>query len=152
VPRRRAGRPPLLEPNLTPLVDVVFLLIVFFIVVAQITTGERLDLTPPRLLDALTAQADESRRVILNVAPADQVGAVGGAYLLAGRAFGGDDDGLAALADRLAQMVARDPAIAVTVRADRLEDTARVHAALRACATAGVTRVNLVAERVEIPR
>jgi len=134
------------------MVDVVFLLIVFFIVVAQITTGQRLDLSLPRLLDALTVEPGEERRVIINVAPADQAAAAGGAYLLAGSAYADDEPGLAALTDRLAQMVARDPTLAVTVRADRLDDTARVHAALSACANAGATRVNLVAERVEIAR
>lgn len=152
MPRRAPTRKPLISPDLTPMVDVVFLLIVFFIVVAQITTNERLDLTLPELRNALTVKPGDDRRVILNVAPAEQEPAVGGGYLLGHRAYPDTDAGIGALTDRLATLVARDPAIAVTVRADRVERYERVHAALRACAEAGVTRVNLVAEHVDIAR
>ncbi len=152
MPRRGSTRPPLLEPNLTPMVDVVFLLIVFFIVVAQITTSERLDLTLPRLRDAPSVEPGDERRVVLNVAPRDQRETLGGAYLVAGDAFADDLAGVGALTDRLAALVARDPGIAVTVRADRAEAYERVHTALRACAEAGVARVNLVSEPLEFVR
>jgi len=138
-----------IQPNLTPMVDVVFLLIVFFIVVAQITTSERFDLILPKLLHAQTAPQSDERRIVINVVPEAEIDAQGGAFLLAGSAFGESGDAYDALVDRLSQITARDPSIAVSVRADRAEPYRRVHMALRACQEAGVARVNLIAERVE---
>ena len=143
---------PGLSPNLTPLVDVVFLLIVFFIVVAQITTNERLELTLPNLVDAQTVEPTDQRRVIINVAPQSEVASVGGVYLLSGETFPDDNEGIAALTDRLSVIHARNPAIAVSIRADRMEQYQRVHEAMRACAQAGVRRVNLIAQRDETIR
>lgn len=147
--RRRA---PAIQPNLTPMVDVVFLLIVFFIVVAQITTNERLELILPKLVDARTVDPGEERRVVVNVVPESEVAAQGGAFLMTGDVYAADDAGVGALIDRLSQIQARDPGIAVSVRADRVERYDRVHAALRACAEAGVNRVNLIAEPHEVMR
>jgi len=138
-----------IEPNLTPMVDVVFLLIVFFIVVAQITTSERFELVLPKLLHAQTAPQSDERRIVINVVPEEEVDTQKGAFLLAGSVFGQSGEGYDALVDRLSQIRARNPSIAVSVRADRAEQYERVHVALRACQEAGITRVNLIAERVE---
>lgn len=138
-----------IQPNLTPMVDVVFLLIVFFIVVAQITTSERFELVLPKLLHAQTTPLGDERRIVINVVPEAEMDAQQGAFLLAGSAFGQSDEDYDALVDRLSQIRARDPSIAVLVRADRAEQYQRVHMALRACQEAGIVRVNLVAERLE---
>lgn len=138
-----------ISPNLTPMVDVVFLLIVFFIVVAQITSNERLKLTPPAIADAQTVDPGEERRVIINIVPENQIAEIGGDFLLAGELFRDDDAGRADLTDRLAVIRARNDRIAVSVRADRTERYDRAHHALRACAHAGVMRVNLIAEPIE---
>ena len=149
---RRARRQPVIQPNLTPMVDVVFLLIVFFIVVAQITTSERLELILPKLLEARTVEPGEERRIVVNVVPEAEIAELGGAFLISGDVFGEDEAGVGALIDRLSAIRARDPGISVSVRADRVERYDRVHAALRACAEAGMNRVNLIAEPVEIQR
>lgn len=138
-----------IQPNLTPMVDVVFLLIIFFIVVAQITTSERLELTIPKLLDARTVDPGDERRIIVNVVPLSEIAEIGGDFLVSGDVYAIDEAGVGALIDRLSAIRGRDPGIAVSVRADRVERYERVHEALRACAEAGVTRVNLIAEPVE---
>ena len=150
--RRARTYSPGIQPNLTPMVDVVFLLIIFFIVVAQITTSERLELTIPRLLDSRTIDPGEERRIVVNVVPRSEVATVGGDFLMSGDVFAINDEGVGALIDRLSAIRGRDPAVAVSVRADRVESYDRVHEALRACAEAGVTRVNLIAEPVEAVR
>jgi biopolymer transport protein ExbD len=138
-----------IQPNLTPMVDVVFLLIVFFIVVAQITTSERFELILPKLLHAQTTPQSDERRVVINVVPEAEMEAQQGAFLLAGSAFGHTEEAYEELVRRLSKIRGRDPSIAVSVRADRSEQYERVHVALRACQDAGITRVNLIAERVE---
>lgn len=55
--------------DLTPMIDVVFLLIIFFLVVTQITTQDNVNL---RLPDALAANIDEAqvqRPLVVHIAP-----------------------------------------------------------------------------------
>ncbi len=148
----RARHKPGIQPNLTPMVDVVFLLIVFFIVVAQITTNERLELILPKLFEARTVDPGEERRIVVNVVPQAEIAEIGGAFLMSGDVFADDNAGVGALIDRLSAIRARDPGISVSVRADRVEHYDRVHTALRACAEAGMARVNLIAERMDVAR
>jgi biopolymer transport protein ExbD len=61
------------DVDLTPMIDVVFLLIIFFILVTTITTQENVNL---RLPDALAANEDdpaEDRPFIVHIAPYDQM-------------------------------------------------------------------------------
>ncbi|MGB0767203.1 MAG: ExbD/TolR family protein [Phycisphaeraceae bacterium] len=59
------------EPNLniTPLIDVVFLLIVFFMLVNNIVTDEVPELKLPDLEDPNTSTPEGDRRVIVNIVP-----------------------------------------------------------------------------------
>lgn len=55
--------------NITPLIDVVFLLIVFFMIVNNIVTDEVPELQLPDLIDPETNQPEGDRRVIVNIIP-----------------------------------------------------------------------------------
>lgn len=60
------------EVDLTPMIDVVFLLIIFFLVVTQITTQDNVNL---RLPDALAAneEPDDAKKIFtVHIAPVDQ--------------------------------------------------------------------------------
>jgi|GEM_PF-777625 len=55
--------------NITPLIDVVFLLIVFFMLVNNIVTDEAPPLQLPDLIDPVTHEADADSRVVVNIIP-----------------------------------------------------------------------------------
>ncbi|MEO0586397.1 MAG: biopolymer transporter ExbD [Planctomycetota bacterium] len=59
------------EMNITPLIDVVFLLIVFFMLVNKIVSDESVPMRVPVLDDPQTREVGEVERVVVNVAPAE---------------------------------------------------------------------------------
>lgn len=66
VTRRGPVKPQL---NITPLIDVVFLLIVFFMIVNNIVTDEVPELQLPELVDPETHQPEGKSRVLVNIIP-----------------------------------------------------------------------------------
>lgn len=140
--RRRRKDPADLRANLTPMIDIVFQLIIFFMVVAQITRQRAVELTPPMIEIRAGAETDDKEPpVVINVVP----GALG--YRLGDETFDRTERGLAALTQRIGEAIARRPAAAVQVRADRLEDYQRVRPALEAARAAGAPSVGLVTMR-----
>lgn len=119
--------------NMTPMIDVVFLMIIFFMLVAELSRARAIDVDPPRqtgieatndgtLLLQLDSQADPAR-------------------VLAGdRWYALDDPGLDALAGRLAGLDR------VRLRADRDARYAAPSLVLDVIRDAGVTMVELVVE------
>lgn len=150
MPRNRRKFPvAVIEANLTPMIDVTFLLIVFFTLVSGIADNERVDMALSRVPPGASAQANEESRVMLNVIPATD-GRIGG-YLLAGETFDATPDGVARLADTLAGLYRRNPNLAVHLRADRATLYEWVEPAMRATTTAAslagggaLPRLNLV--------
>ena len=70
VTRRGPVKPQL---NITPLIDVVFLLIVFFMIVNNIVTDEQPKMVLPDIEKPLTFEPDGKSRVVINVVPVEQV-------------------------------------------------------------------------------
>lgn len=139
--------PARLEPNLTPMVDVVFLLVVFFSVFAHIMNAERFELPLPSTLEPAVPPAPSERlRIVVNVAPPGRAAEAGGAYLVGPRAFGAGAAGLRDLTEHLRESIARDPDAEVVVRAARDEQYERVHPALLAAQAAGARRAELAIE------
>ena len=82
-----------IEANLTPLIDVTFLLIVFFVLVSQIVEVENVDMDLPRPRDAATVLAGDEQRAVINVVPSNvEVGGVVG-YRIGTRLFSPDPAG-----------------------------------------------------------
>jgi len=149
MPRRASRSRPIADSSLTPLVDVTFLLIVFFVVVAHISSSERIPMPLSRIAQAETAPDKLQRRLVINVVPPDRIASVGGSYLVGMRAYGSTDIDLERIRDALALREAESPGTAVVVRAARTEAYARVHAVLEACREAGMTDVRLVTEEFD---
>ncbi|XOV75918.1 MAG: ExbD/TolR family protein [Phycisphaerales bacterium] len=126
--------------NMTPMIDVVFLLIIFFMLVSQIQRARLVDLTLPEIADAKTDEPRESV-VVINVVPQDREGAP---YRLGTLDFDNDRAGLDGLVRQLVRERERDPQSIVIVRADRTETYERVHPVLQAVSDAGLTRVQLL--------
>ncbi|MCA9281305.1 MAG: biopolymer transporter ExbD [Phycisphaeraceae bacterium] len=133
-----------LRSNLTPMIDIVFQLIIFFMVVAQITRHRAVELTPP-MIEARQNNNDKNKTppIVIHVIPGASAESAP-AYRLNDELFERTDEGLAALARRVAESISREPGAEVHVRADRLEDYARVRPALEAARKGGASTVGLV--------
>lgn len=141
---RKHNEPAEIRANLTPMIDIVFQLIIFFMVVAQITRHQAVELTPPMIESRPGEKPDANTPpIVVHVIPgATASGAP--AYRLNDDLFEHTDSGLSALARRIAESIARSPEAQVQVRADRLEEYARVRPALRAAREGGAASVGLV--------
>ena len=122
---------PLAEINVTPMVDVMLVLLVIFMVTAPLlTVGVPLDL-PKTAAAAIT---DPKPPVILSLTR------VGEVYIGDDRIEPGD------LAERLAGLAAEDPTRIVYVRGDRTISYTQLMEALGLVNRAGFSKVTLVAE------
>jgi biopolymer transport protein ExbD len=134
--------PARIESNLTPLIDLTFLLIVFFVLVSQITSIESLPLALPRPSESVARAPGDDPRVVVNVVPAQGGGAAG--YTLGKREFAATREGVGELAGVLAQAMRAQPATEINVRADRSTEYRWVRPVLdavsNALAESGISR------------
>lgn len=138
---RRTRRGVIAEANMTPMIDVVFLLIIFFLVSSHLARREtRLELALP---SAATGQADNdpAPRLTINV-EADGALTLGTAPVDA-----------AELASRLAaEREQQGDALRVRLRSDQAAPYSAVEPALVACSEAGVDDLALAVYGQEGPR
>ena len=128
---RRTAPPPLSEINVTPLVDVMLVLVVIFLVTAPLLAGSlRLDL--PRAGGAAPSSAPAAVAVAL-----DPQGAV---------FLDGQPIEMPQLAERLRQAAAVNPGTEVQLRADRSVPYGRVVEVLDLAQAAGLNRIGFVAD------
>jgi biopolymer transport protein TolR len=128
---RSQGPQPMSDINMTPLVDVMLVLVVIFIITAPLLASSiRLDL--PRTDAAKPSETPKFVTVTLDKA---------GATFL-------DDRPVtpAELAERLAQAAQRDPEMEVQLRADQAVPYGRVIEVMGAAQKAGLNRVGFVAD------
>jgi biopolymer transport protein ExbD len=122
---------PLAEINVTPMVDVMLVLLIIFMVTAPLlTVGVPLDL--PKTTAAELVQPKEP--IVLSL---DREGDT---------FIGNEPVAAADLKDRLAQLAAEDPERVIYVRGDRTISYAQLMDALGLVNTAGFTKVSLLAE------
>ena len=100
-----------ISANLTPMIDVSFLLIVFFVLVSRLSDAEQAPLTLPAVREGVATRAGDEARIVVNVLPGD-AGAIAG-YAIGPRVFPASADGVAALAEQLADGYRRNPRLAV---------------------------------------
>lgn len=117
--------------NMTPLIDVVFLLIIFFLVSSHLARQEtQLDLDLPDAASGELAQASSARVVTVNLLPT-------GELMLAGEATPVEQ-----LAAKLEREVQRDQTpVEVRLRSDRSAPYGDVEPILAACAKANVWNI-----------
>ena len=127
--------------NMTPMIDVVFLLIIFFLVSSHLAQQEvQLDLDLPGAGTGQRAEEDETRRLVVNVLPEAE-----GAVMVGGRLM--RDDDLAQLIDFENRRSGSQ--LEVRIRSDRKVPYRVVEPIMVACARSGVWRVTfaVVGER-----
>lgn len=143
--------------NLTPMIDMTFLLIVFFVLVSRIVSSENVDLRLPEPINPETITLAEENRIVINIKPAESGGAILG-YRMGGRDFPPDAAGLQSMTEQLTELYRSNPAINVNLRADRrthyelvepvmqmISDAARqAHASIEGAPAGTAARVNLV--------
>lgn len=121
-----------LDINMTPLVDIVFLLIVFFVVSSHLAKQEiQLQLDLPDALSARRVSATQARRLVVNVLP-------GGKLMLAGSVVTADElEKMVAYESRRAKEV-----LEVRIRSDRNVPYEQIEPVLVSCARGGVWNVS----------
>ena len=129
-----------INANMTPMIDVTFLLIVFFVVVSQIVDAEAVPMDLPAPDHAVAGVSDEPDRVIVNLVPLDG-GEVAG-IIVGGHSIAWDSmDELTAIVHTRLQGGASD----VHLRADRATKYTHIHHVIEAIRAVGTTpRVQLV--------
>jgi len=148
---RRSQRTTSIEANLTPMIDVVFLLVIFFALVSGITSRDQIAMQLARVTPGVAAKPDADARWVLQVVPADGGRAAG--YALNGVLYAADADGAERVARALADGYRANPRLEVHLRADRATEYRWVEPAMRAATTAArlaggdaLPRLNLVVE------
>jgi biopolymer transport protein ExbD/biopolymer transport protein TolR len=128
---RNPGAQPMSDINMTPLIDVMLVLLVIFMITAPLMTSS-LKLELPRT-DA--AQPSETPQFITVALDKD------------GRTFYGDEPlEAAAFAARIGEAAKRNPQTEVQLRADRSVPYGRVAELIGIVQKAGLTRIGFVAE------
>ena len=110
---RRKHPPTQVESNLTSMIDVVFLLIVFFVLVSQVVSREAEPLDLPEVPDAAAAVAREESRLVVNVLSDAEHPGIGLRAMVLGQPFSIDADGCEALAERVAVDLKQQPDLAI---------------------------------------
>lgn len=132
--RPRHPQPPAGKINVTPLIDVVMVLIIFYLIVGKLASDNRakVDLPPSRI----GATDDSSQGLTITV----QAAAGGSTRIL----VEGDEVGVNALEGVLKERAAGKQ---VQLRADRGLEYGAISPIIEACRAAGLPSVKLVADR-----
>jgi biopolymer transport protein ExbD len=129
--RRREKKSVASEVNLTPMLDVVFIMLIFFIVTASFVKEAGIDVTRPK---ASTAVRQERGNILIAITANDQI-------WMDGRQV---DPG--ALSANIERMHAENPQGSVVIQADKLAKTGLLVQVMDAARSSGITSVSLAAE------
>ena len=130
-----------LRTNLTPMIDVVFLLLIFFVLIAQFSSRQRAQVQLPKP-NPSAAKYLYSPDVLTITVICDQQGKLS-AYQIDGQNIRPEQIDI--LANALADRHQANPQVQVNLRADKRGDGKIIEALMAACARTGITHVNLVA-------
>lgn len=122
------------DAGILPLINVVFLLLIFFMLAGRLTEAAPFSVVPPVSEQAAAAEAAAPREAAVLVA-ADGRLALNGAPM-----------GAAALRAALADALARRPDLPVSLKADGGAEAAEVVAVMESLRDAGVRRLQLYAQ------
>lgn len=120
------------ELSVVPLVNVVFLLLVFFMLAGQISSPEPLDVQPPRSISDQEA-TEEGVNVLLT-----RDGQVALEHVVVSESE---------LTERVAAILAERPAVAFQVKADARVDAVRMIRIMEGLQAAGVEQLTLLTEQ-----
>ncbi|MCH8853337.1 MAG: biopolymer transporter ExbD [Planctomycetes bacterium] len=133
-----------MQVNMTSMVDIVFLLIIFFVLVSQFISADNISVELPNPDSSLARAVELPERVVLNCqyVGADATGRAEVRYLLGPIAV----DNVTELQARLATVKQTRPDVQVILRADRRIGYNSVREAMQAIALARIENINIAAE------
>jgi len=134
-----------LQLNLTSLLDIVFQLIIFFIMVTNFAAADLPDLEPPEATKAFESEYPFTR--IVNIVPDKGTPGRADHVLVAGRELPISENGMTTLTNMLKQEQDQRPndKLRVRLRVDKSLHFQQVQPVMQAITGAGIARVNLVA-------
>ncbi len=106
-----------IEANLTPMIDVTFLLIVFFVLVSQIVSKENQPMELPEPTDPASELVSDDERAVINIVHGGQGRA--DEIWLGTRRYETSRAGIEAIAQQLQRLYSSNPSLQVNLRADR---------------------------------
>ena len=124
------------EVDLTPMIDVVFLLIVFFMTVANMITAEKIEIDMPVAIHSVVPE-DFGDRNTITVTRDGSIFA--GVYPV-------DLDGMEEI---LVEELRRKPKLKVYIRADSLTEHQFINDVMESCAAIGISNVIFAAYQTE---
>jgi len=133
-----------MQVNMTSMVDIVFLLIIFFVLVSQFISADNILVELPEPDKSLAKAVELPDRVVLNCRNAGRTpeGIARVQYLLGPISI----ETTAELEQRLRAVKEARPEVQVLLRADRNVTYYGVRAAMQAVAKAGIEIMNIAAE------
>lgn len=132
--QRRLRRAPAAEINMAPLIDMIFILLIFFIVTTSFVKESGVPIERPM---AKTASVADSAHLLLEVARS------GDLYLE------GEPVDFRSIRPRMKRFAAETPEGAVVIAADTASQTGAVIRVLDECRIAGVKTISVAARRPE---
>jgi len=139
---RRKYKPHSIAFNMTPMIDVVFLLIVFFMLVSAFASAENVPMHLPDPQRSRARNVDLANRLVINCFPIDPAAPASGVLYRVGP---NRPQSLAEISAAL--LAARDtiPDLQVVIRADRRLPYTDVREVMKLVADHGIENMNIVA-------
>ena len=132
--RRRVREQDETEVNVTPMLDVVFIMLIFFIVTASFVKEAGIDVSRP---DAATAERKERGNILVAITASDQI-------WIARRQVD-----IRAVRANIERLHAENPQGAVVIQADENSKNGLLVRVMDAARLAGVTNVSIAAEIID---
>ncbi|MBI1371080.1 MAG: hypothetical protein GC162_20820 [Planctomycetes bacterium] len=142
MPKVKVPRKAAMTLNLTSMMDIVFQLIIFFLLISNFAAAELPKLEPPYLDKPVVIDKKDRKKVIVNVIPEGTTGQVKNLRV------GGTDvapGNYSVLTGLLQAEKDKDPEIEIDLRADGSVNYENVQPVMNAITAAGIGRINLVA-------
>lgn len=129
--------------NLTPMVDVIFMLTIFFMLVTRFSSAEQVSMELPKPDHSQAKVVNLPLRVVINcrMASSSDYGPSGALYSIGPN----KPEPLTVISDRLAAMKRQVPGLSVIIRADRRLPYELVRQAMKVVARQDIDMLNVVA-------
>lgn len=128
--------------NLTSMMDIVFQLIIFFLLVTNFTSAELPELEPPDLEHSEAVEIDGRDKLVINIIPDSSTGMAKAVQVGMQKIPPGAYN---QLTDIVSQVKTDRPDVEIDLRADASINYENVQPVMNAITAAGVARINLVA-------
>lgn len=142
---KHVSRP--VELNLTSMMDVTFLLIIFFLLVNRMSSAQLPKLDAPEPVGSKALDLPERDVVIVNVVPDGEGAELAKSVMVGIREI--PPASYNELTELLKVETAKSPLVEVDLRADKNLRYAEVQPVMKAITNAGITKVNLVAKVIK---